>query len=263
LAFWNLAGLAATRQSESGGNYTAQNPKSSASGAYQFLDSTWSQYQAQYNAQNGTNYGYARAADAPPHVQDQVASITPVSNWGGSWAGSGGANAANAAYTQDAPVSLPNNGSGQLALNATPDSGSGGKSFSDYLGGMYGDPGTYDNAGSYNPSQGGATSSVTSAMAGMPGFLPPASTGGPMALGITTGLASSINSWITDAETAVGNAFKNAISGILGSVENYAIRGFIILIAIVILLVALWRIMDPDGSKARAVVQGSARAAAA
>lgn len=47
---------------ESRGDYSAQNPTSSASGAWQFLDSTW----------NGFG-GYARAIDAPPAVQDEAA----------------------------------------------------------------------------------------------------------------------------------------------------------------------------------------------
>lgn len=43
---------------ESGGNPVAKNPRSTASGLYQFLDSTWANYG-----------GFARAMDAPASVQ--------------------------------------------------------------------------------------------------------------------------------------------------------------------------------------------------
>lgn len=46
----------------SGGNLRAQNPRSSASGKWQILDSTWAGYG-----------GYARASDAPESVQDERA----------------------------------------------------------------------------------------------------------------------------------------------------------------------------------------------
>lgn len=54
--------LATIRALESGGDYTAQAAGSSASGAYQFLDSTWAAYG-----------GYAQARQAPPAVQDAKA----------------------------------------------------------------------------------------------------------------------------------------------------------------------------------------------
>ncbi len=54
--------LATIRTLESGGDYTARARGSTASGAYQFLDSTWDGYG-----------GYRRAGNAPPAVQDAKA----------------------------------------------------------------------------------------------------------------------------------------------------------------------------------------------
>lgn len=57
------------KSKESGGNYTIKNSSSSASGAYQFTDSTWRGLTRQY----GVGGEFARAADAPPAIQDAVA----------------------------------------------------------------------------------------------------------------------------------------------------------------------------------------------
>ena len=54
--------LSTIRTLESGGDYSAQARGATASGAYQFLDSTWARYG-----------GYARAGAAPPSVQDAKA----------------------------------------------------------------------------------------------------------------------------------------------------------------------------------------------
>lgn len=76
--------LACVRAHESGGNYTAQNPSSSASGAYQFLTSTWRNVSARAG-----HPGYPRASAAPWWVQDAVA-LWLYSNGGRSaWAGTG------------------------------------------------------------------------------------------------------------------------------------------------------------------------------
>ncbi len=63
---------------ESGGNWHAQNASSTASGGYQFLDSTWAGYG-----------GYARATHAPPWVQHERFHQTWANGAGAShWAAS-------------------------------------------------------------------------------------------------------------------------------------------------------------------------------
>lgn len=61
--------LATIRTLESGGDYSARARGSTASGAYQFLDTSWDGYG-----------GYARAAEAPPAVQDAkaAANVTAI-----------------------------------------------------------------------------------------------------------------------------------------------------------------------------------------
>ena len=57
--------LAAIKFCESSNNYKAQNPTSTASGAYQFLDTTWQGLSAAK--------GYSKAKYAPASVQDAAA----------------------------------------------------------------------------------------------------------------------------------------------------------------------------------------------
>jgi muramidase (phage lysozyme) len=64
--------------------YTAQNPRSSASGAYQFIDSTWRTVSAQAGYP-----GYSKAKYAPWYIQDAV-TLHVFNNGGRShWRGTG------------------------------------------------------------------------------------------------------------------------------------------------------------------------------
>ena len=76
--------LACVRAHESGGNYQAKNPVSTASGAYQFLDSTWRTMSARAG-----HRGWGSARYAPPWVQDAVAVYTVNSGWRSAWNGTG------------------------------------------------------------------------------------------------------------------------------------------------------------------------------
>lgn len=73
-------------ESDTSGGYGAQNPTSSASGAYQFIDSTWRHYARRALVDTAT---YPRAITAPPHVQDTVAFLAVASGGIGHWRGSG------------------------------------------------------------------------------------------------------------------------------------------------------------------------------
>jgi hypothetical protein len=61
--------LATIRQRESGGNYGAQAKGSTASGAYQFIDSTWQGLTKKY----GIGQEFGKAKLAPKEIQDAIA----------------------------------------------------------------------------------------------------------------------------------------------------------------------------------------------
>jgi hypothetical protein len=66
------------------GGYAARNPTSTASGAYQFLDSTWRNVSVRAG-----HPGYARAMLAPWYVQDAVALWLYQNGGRSAWAGTG------------------------------------------------------------------------------------------------------------------------------------------------------------------------------
>ena len=76
--------LTALRQHESGGDYQAYNAAGGASGAYQYIQSTWSSYA---KAAGFAQYANGPASAAPPQVQDAVAKYNALQlfNQSGSW----------------------------------------------------------------------------------------------------------------------------------------------------------------------------------
>lgn len=70
VAKWKPSLLCIQRH-ESGGDYRAQNPVSSASGAYQFVDGTW-----RSASRAAGKPGWSRAKYAPWWIQDYVAAFT-------------------------------------------------------------------------------------------------------------------------------------------------------------------------------------------
>jgi hypothetical protein len=272
MSFASLADL--VKNYESGGNYSAQNPTSTASGAYQFTNPTWQQYATQTGVDTSQ---YPTAASAPPAIQDAVFNQAVSTNGLKDWT-CPGCNANISSYVanndvSNLPITSAYNGAGGILPGDTTGQGYGGNGVTPATLGTGALSGGYIAPdGSYVPAQAtpgvtadpnaaplvGSTSSATSSqLGGMPGEL----LDQPFQFGLTTGLASAVNSWITGAETAVGTAFKNAMSGIFSSVANVALRGVLIALAFLLLLIALWRIMDPDGSKTRAVVRDAAVAA--
>jgi hypothetical protein len=78
----NAAFLACVVRHESHGSYTAENPTSTASGKYQFIDASWRAY-----SKMAGHPGWSHAASAPPAVQDAVALWLVNKGWRYPWKG--------------------------------------------------------------------------------------------------------------------------------------------------------------------------------
>lgn len=76
--------LACVAHHESHGNYRAENPYSTASGKFQFVDRSWRGY-----SKMAGYPGWSHAASAPPAVQDAVAAYVVGRSWHYPWRGTG------------------------------------------------------------------------------------------------------------------------------------------------------------------------------
>jgi hypothetical protein len=280
--------LGQIRTNESGGNYTAQNPTSTASGAYQFVNGTWQGL----TQQSGIGTQYPTAKSAPPNVQDAVAAYAlernPNANssslWGGgphsyplvdsydvssqslaagnslggggvlgNYAGSQGGFGANGTYADGTPIYDPN--LGVVAPNTgAQDPYSGAPAYDPYSGASspYAMPG--------NAAQNAAAGAAAGSGAGF-----------PLTVGLQAGIGSAIGTWLTGWETdisnwikglqsAVGTWMTNAATAAFSSLKNWFARGAVMILAVVLIAIALWRLLDPSGEKTEAVARYAAAA---
>ena len=251
MAFWSASALPSLAQSESGGQASlvhypnnvawggSSSSGSSASGLYGFLTGTWQTYAPQAGV-NISQYPYAYTA--PASVQTQVAAITPISNWtcaGCNSTASALANqSGNVLANPDASLS-----GGQLTNVSLNDPAT---TTTDQLGGgidpVTGQPdwvipdvnvGAGDVTGTSptGTATGSGSSNPISALTGAAGMGNVTLNFGQQA---TQLLGNLVQAPISAAESAIGSWFS--------SVTNWFTRGFLLVFAAVIILVALWHV---------------------
>jgi hypothetical protein len=237
MSFWTPQALGPLAQSESSGNaslihypsgYTPSGVRSSASGLYGYLDSTWQTYASQAGVDTSL---YPRAYMAPASVQNQVALITPTSNWT-----CPGCNA-----TASRLATNPANVTGSpLSSAAVPDNSSGGTPASDPTG----------TSVTMNPAGTGSTTA------------PPA-----QGTQIQTALQPEETSFITSTVNQIESAFGGAFAGALKSgqtavatwfagIENWFVRFGIIVLGIILVAIGLVVLMWDHGGQQVATTAG-------
>lgn len=234
MSYWTPAALGALANSESSGNaslihypsgYTPSGVRSSASGLYGYLDSTWQTYATQAGVDTTL---YPRAYMAPASVQNQVALITPTSNWTcpgcNATASRLALNPANVSETTIAggPADASS------GLNAGPQVGAG----------VTFDPSTGE---AIDPSN-SPTSTPTPASTGAD----QSATGTPVSLGLMSGFQKQLTDWITSISKGMFDAVTTPIQNFFGQAINWFERGFLIIVGLVVAAVALWKLMTPE-----------------
>jgi hypothetical protein len=263
--------LSSIMTAESGGKnvynymYTSDPTYYTASGYYQITNTTWKQGAAWAGVDTSR---YPTAISAPYSVQTSVANSlidhVGMQPWSGSKANTylsqidqGGSPNLITAPVDSGTGLVGGTGSG-IASGDTTNQGFGSN------GALTGtphvtveDPTTgqpVDTGGGSSTSGSGTSTSTTGDtsagnLGADAGYLPPAATGGPQATGLAPGVVTSVGGWIGGIETAVGNWMTNFTKNLFGSVANWFVRAGLIVLAIVLIALALWRLMDPDGAK--------------
>lgn len=235
--YWTSSGLQRLAQSESSGRadlvhypsgYAPNGKPSSASGLYGYLDGTWQTYASRAGVDTSV---YPRAYMAPADVQTAVAAQTPISHWTCPGCNSVASNmAGNPQYVSTSPgyggpiqsdpsyeggtrleIDDPQGAPGVVGPTSTDVTGTGVSS------------GTGTGAGT-------GTSTSTAGGVGM---------GTPVTVGLQKGTIDNITKWVN---TNLTEGVIKPVQKFFGSAQNWFQRALIMIVALIILLVALWKL---------------------
>jgi len=228
-SYFTPEGLQDLQGYESSGNPAAQSQKSTASGLYGFLNSTWQEYAPQAGVDIGQ---YPTAASAPTDVQTSVAQITPASNWlcPGCDAGITNEVANNPSLLSPTPVSdtAPLSFSSPDLLSGTDDAPDIGLDTTDA---SFGNP-------LYLPGTGDVASYGSEDPLGLAAAAQNSLANDPVSGAIGTGVA---------AGSTVAASSSNWFQALLDNVENFAERGGAFLVALVIGGIAIYALTRGEG----------------
>jgi Transglycosylase-like domain len=201
---------------ESGGNYQAQNPTSTASGAYQFTNATWRNYATQAGVDTSQ---YPSAYLAPPAVQDQVFNQAVASNGLNDWT-CPGCDPKLTNYLQQNPsaATLPvqaGGGSGTIAQGPTGQTTGTSTATGSYL--------IYDQNGNYvgTTTDGDSNDFPPGTMLVSNGTAPPSSTGGSTSTNQQLAGTSGGGSLSTSQATQAGATATNTAATVAAAAPGY------------------------------------------
>lgn len=202
-----------------------------AQGTYQITTGTWAQFAP---AAGISTVQYPTPNSAPLDVQTQVASAIPLNRWAPSTV---------AAVQSQYPGIDTSQTVGTLAQQTSGSAIASGPSTVTGTGGAVPAAGAFDGSGL---SEIGATEAPLPSQSAMPA----AGTGFTVNLGIQ----QTLSTWLGSVTTWIADGFRSGF----GILSNLFTRGMLIVLGIVILLVALWRLMDPDFSTAKSIATEAA-----
>lgn len=237
-------------QSESGGNnYTsAQNvnyPRSTASGYYQITNSTWAGIPTSITG--GTQSAY----QAPFATQQAAANYLWNANNGADWINfnptvASANNAILAGGTPSTTISptvsnLASSSDGGLTYTAPSDFAPSANTNGGYGSSPYGLLGYGNTSPYYDPTyidpSGGAAIGQTQASG-------TAGSGAPVQLAFGQQLTQSVGGWVANTTNAVTGAIQGAASNWLLSLDNWFMRGIVMVVGLVLIILALRSVLE-------------------